>query len=119
VEKFDPDQPHADNTEQIIKLPKTRTAFAQAKPHNGMFLFGIEIATGKCEQVKFEVSSLPHKAKNKNPLPGKRFTEPLAEKSQLMIERTQINHRVTAKEGYWYVWAINTKSALKKFKKAF
>ena len=121
MKELDPlNLPHDDKTEQVVQFPKTtKPVFNQAKPHNGMFLFGFEIVTGNCEHVKFEVSSLPHKVKNKNPLPMRKFTDELAEKSLLTIERVQINHKVTAKQGWWYVWAINEKSGLKKFRKAF
>lgn len=121
MKEIDPlNLPVQDNTVQEIKFPKTKKEVGKlVKPHAGMTLFAVDVKSKECEPVKFEASSLPQKVRTKNPLPGKRMTDNLAKRAQLTLEAKQMEHLVTAKEGVFYVWAINEKNAMKKFRKAF
>jgi hypothetical protein len=110
--------PLADNTVQQIKFPKTKKAERDmSKPHNGMDMWEVDIKTGTAEKIKIKVSSLPQKEKTKNPFP--RLIQDYAEKTLSVIDVENIHHKVDAREGFWYVWAINKTNAEKKFKKAF
>lgn len=110
--------PIQDNTVQEIKFPKTKKNVGKlVKPHMGMTLWGIVPETGEIEEVKFKATSLPRKEETKRVLP--KFAGALSKKSQLTLEHETITHLVDAKEGVFYIWAINKKNALRKYRKAF
>jgi len=107
-------------TEQNVRYPKTQIGMPPMnKPHAGMTLWAINVKTFEIDKAKYEAVSLPKKETTINPLPMKRLTGNLAKRSQLTIEREAVHMRVQAKEGIYYCWALNKRTAINRFKKDF
>ena len=111
--------PIADNTEQQIKYPKSKSKVGSLRNgHGGLTLFQIDTKTHECEKVPLNTATIPIPEKSGTPLP-KAFTGNLSERSQLVIQTNTTHYQVEAKEGFYYVWALNKKNALRRYRKAF
>lgn len=99
-----------DDPKEVRIYPKGLEAMGKIeRPHLGMKMYAVDQRTRECEEAKYKTVSLPVTSVPNNKMNLIKQTE---------MVHTAVHMQVVFDTGKYYCWAINKKSAVRKFVRA-